>query len=118
MARLGTIVNSIKHYVQHENAVVGSAAVRTIEVIDTVGQAAVANANDVVEGAVIKAVFIEMWIKSGATAGNDTKFQLSIEKLPAGGTLNTFAGMNNMMAYLNKKNVLYFTQGVIGDLTT
>jgi len=119
MARMRAPINSIKHYVQFENAVVGSAAVRVLEAVEAVSQSAAGAATDeVLEGSIIKAIYIEVWIKSGATAGNDTKFQLSIEKIPAGGTPLTFSGMNTLMAYLNKKNILYFTQGVIGDLTT
>ncbi len=87
-------------------------------VIDTTTVPATANASDVKEGAVIKAVFIEQWIKSSATAGNDTQFMLLIEKVPANQVAIGAAGMLNVGAYLNKKNVLYFTQGVIGDLTT
>ncbi len=118
MARMRAVINSIKHYVQLDNTVVGSAAVRVEDLVNAVTQSAAGAATDeVLEGSIVKAIYIEMWIKSGATAGNDTKFQLALEKLPAGGTPLTFAGMNNMMAYVNKKNVFYFTQGVIGDLT-
>ncbi len=112
------IINAIKHYVQAENAPVASAAVRTIEVVDAVGQSAVANTEDVVEGSLVKAVFLEYWIRSQATAGTDTKFQFCLEKVPAGQSSITFGGMNVVMAYLNKKNILFFSQGVLGDLTT
>ncbi len=111
-------INSIKHYVQIENATIASAAVGASELIDAVSQNLVANVSDVVEGSIIKAVFIEIWVKSNADAGADTKFQLIVEKIPQGNIAPTFAQMNNLMTYPNKKNVLLFSQGVIGDGTT
>ncbi len=109
-------INSIKHYVHAENAATGSATRRSIEIVDAV--AAVSDAQDVLEGSLVKAVFLEYWVKSGATSGNDTKFQLALEKVPAGQAPLTFTQMNNMGSYPNKKNVLFFSQGVLGDLTT
>ncbi len=111
-------INTIKHYVPMENAVISSAARRSIELVDAVAQSAVVNTEDVVEGSLVKAIFIESWIRSIADAGSDTKFQLLLEKVPAGATPVTFAQMNTLMGYLNKKNVFFFSQGVIGDLTT
>ncbi len=116
--RMRAIVNTIKHYVQMETAVVASAAVRTAILVAAVAQNNVSSVQDVVEGSRVSAVFIESWVQSQATAGNDTKFQMMLEKVPAGAVPATFAQMNTLMGYLNKKNVLFFTQGVIGDLTT
>ncbi len=112
------IINSIKHYVNTENSSITAASARTIEIVDAVGQASVVDTSDVVEGSIVKAVFLEYWVRSTATAGNDAKFQFCLEKVVSGQSSITFAGMNNLMAYLNKKNVLFFSQGVIGDLTT
>ncbi len=109
---------SIKHYVQLENAILTDGTRRTFDIISGVGQAAVAATDDVVEGSIVKMVYIELWGKSNSTAGTDNKFQLAIEKAPALVTSLTFTEMNNLMAYENKKNILYFTQGVMGDLTT
>ncbi len=116
--RMVAPINSIKHYVQMENSDIASGAKRTQNLVAAVGQASVAATQDVVEGSIIKAVYIEFWIHSEAVAGTENKFQLAIDKEPAGVAAMTFAQMNNMMAYPNKKNVLYFSQGVLGDLTT
>ncbi len=89
-----------------------------MELIQSVGPTAIVNVQDVVEGARVSSIFIEMWVKSFAAAGEDAKFQLCLEKIPAGATSITFAQMNTLQGYPNKKNVLFFTQGVIGDLTT
>ncbi len=109
---------SVKHYVHYENTPVGSATRRSMDVVEAVAQGAITNAEDVTEGSIVKAIFLEMWVKSGATAGNDTKFQFVLEKVPSGATPITFAQMNNLGSYLNKKNVLYVSQGVLGDLTS
>ncbi len=89
-----------------------------MDIIDSVSQNTVTNVDDVVEGAIVKAVFLEQWVKSFAAAGEDTKFQLLLEKVPAGATPVTFAQMNTLMSYPNKKNCLFYSQGIIGDLTT
>ncbi len=111
-------INSIKHYINNENASTASAAKRSIVLVTAVAQNAVSSTDDVVEGSIVKAIFIEHWAKSGADAGADTKFQFILEKVPAGQSSISFANMNTLMGYNNKKNVLFFSQGVIGDLTT
>ncbi len=110
------IINSIKHYPQFENASTASGARINRIIADTVVVAS--TVSQVLQGCVIKAVYLELWCRSQATSGNETKFQLVIEKLPAGQTAITFTQMNNMETYPNKKNVLFFSQGVLGDLTT
>ncbi len=109
---------STKHYVQLEYAQLSTGQIRSSDLVDAVALSAVNLSEEVAEGSVVKAVFIEHWIKSFAPAGTDTKFQMVVEKVPAGQTSATFAEMNNMHTYLNKKNVLFFSQGVIGDLST
>ncbi len=118
MARMRAPINSIKHYNNIENATVASGARRSLSLIDGVNIPAAASPDDVIQGAICKAIFIEIWIKSLADAGQDTKFQLSLEIAPSGIDTISFAEMNNLMDYENKKNVLFFSQGVLGDLTT
>ncbi len=101
-----------------ENAVTASGARIGRNIADAVAGAASSQSDEVKEGSVIKAVFVEMWVKSNADAGQDTKFQLLLEKIPAGQTGVTFTQMNTLMSYPNKKNVLFYSQGVVGDLTT
>ncbi len=101
-----------------ENATNADATRRTVELVSAVAQNAVTNAEDVVEGSIIKAVYIELWFKGNAVAGTEDKFQFAIEKVPAGAAQLNFTDMNSMMGYANKKNVFYFSQGVTGDLTT
>ncbi len=117
--RIAAPINTIKHYVQQENATIADAARRSVILVDAVSQSAAgSNVRDILEGSLVKAMFIESWVKSNASAGTDTKFQFVIEKVPAGQSSITFTQMNTMMAYPNKKNVFLYSQGVIGDLTT
>ncbi len=111
-------INSVKHYVQIEDSSLTSGAIRATNLVDAVAAPATSTTDEVKQGAVIKAVYLEYWIKSEAAGGTHTKFQMLIEKLVAGQVGVTFAQMNNLMAYPNKKNVFYFTQGVLGDTTT
>ncbi len=116
--RMVAPINSVKHYVQNENSQLASGAIRTMPVATAVAQDAIVNTDDVTEGSVVKNVYIEHWVKSFAAAGTDTKFQFLLEKVVSGQASVTFAQLNNLAAYPNKKNVLFFSQGVIGDLTT
>ncbi len=109
---------TIKHMVNMENTVTSDAAVRNIQVAQGVAQTAVANVGDVVEGSLIKAVYLELWFKGNAVAGTEDKFQFVFEKVVANQEPITFTQMNNLMTYPNKKNILFTSQGVTGDLTT
>ncbi len=111
-------INSIKHYVQFENATVADAARKTNVLATAVAGEATASTDEVHEGSIIKAVYLEIWFKGNAVAGTEDKFQLVLEKIPAGGTGVTFTTMNNLQAYINKKNIFFTSQGVTGDLTT
>ncbi len=68
---------------------------------------------DVVTGSIIKAVFVEMWVRAGDTAGGSTL--ISLIKIPGDGALPTFAEMVALNDYTNKKNILYHTQGITND---
>ncbi len=116
--RMVAPINTVKHYVQVENATIANGARRTLFLIEGVIAPAAATTDQVKEGSIVKAFFLEMWVKSNASAGTDTKFQLAIEKVPAGQAGLTFTQMNNLQAYQNKKNILFFSQGVLGDTTT
>ncbi len=116
--RMVAPIVSIKHYVTIENSVTADGVNRSIEVVQAVTQPGVTNTGDVVEGSIIKAIYLELWYKGNASAGTESKFQFAFEKVPAGQSPLTFVQMNNLMTYPNKKNVLFVSQGVVGDLTT
>ncbi len=111
-------INSIKHVLNLENTTLASGSVRSVQCVQAVAQTAVSNIADVVEGSIVKAVYLELWFKSNAAAGTDDKFQLIVEKVIGNQVPITFTQMNNIMTYPNKKNIFFMTQGVVGDLTT
>ncbi len=109
-------IQSIKHYVTRTNAAIASGFATGSVIVDAVSVAAVGAAtNEIEEGSLVKAVYIEIWILvDGATATNG-QFFLGVEKVTPGPGGMTFTDTANLGAYDNKKNVLYVTQGVLGS---
>ncbi len=110
-------INTVKHYVQQSIATLtsGSTVLKTI-VIAVANTALPVATPDVKEGAIIKAVYIEVWLKGLGAADAATQFLFSIYKNPGGTDNITNTDHLNMMAYSNKKNVLFHSQGVIGGV--
>ncbi len=102
------IVHSKKHYVQKSLATVTAGTASAIIIVQPVTEPS-SNEVEVEEGATIKAVYAEMWVKAGDTAGGSTL--VTLVKTTDGQT-PTFADMVALDAYNNKKNVLYHTQGI------
>ncbi len=103
-------INARKHYVQISLATVLAGAASTNQLVFAVAHPDVsANAFEVEEGAVVKAVFVEMWVRSGDTSPGTTL--VTLLKVPDGQT-PTFADMIALNSYNNKKNVFYHTQGL------
>ncbi len=104
-------INSTKHYVQMSLATVAAAAVTNTELVDAIALASVgAGAEECRSGCVIKAIYIELWVR-----GQDTSpgaFQVALTKVDGGGSNPTFANMGNMMDFEGKKQVFYFSQGL------
>ncbi len=111
-------ISAIKHYVSFTNAQISVGTVAQLECVQGVAQTAVTNTADVVEGSVIKAVYIELWILGQGATGIDTQITMAIYKNPAGLTKMTASDLANAMGYANKKNIFYFTQAVFGDKFT
>jgi len=67
---------------------------------------------EVIEGAIVKAVFVELWA-IGTTA--DQFFTILLEKRPSGLAGVTHTEIASLGTYKNKKNVLYTTQGLASN---
>ena len=65
------------------------------------------------EGAIISAVYIEMWILAGSSQPGS--FTISLEKRIGGQPAMTFLNSATLDSYPNKKNILYTTQGLSPD---
>ncbi len=109
-------INTTKHYLHHAFFTVAAAAITNNDEVNAVALSAVTNANDVQSGSIVKAIYIEYWM-SGDSASAQSTFNITVEKVSGGQPDMTFANAVNLMAYPNKKNVLYTTQGLVGDST-
>ncbi len=105
---------SRKHIVQKSEFSVVSASVTSQIIVRSVAIQDVDILTEVQEGSVIKAVYIEMWLL-GKGAIQST-FVVILEKVPAGAAAPTFTQMTTLDAYPNKKNILFTSQGLVGDL--
>ncbi len=103
-------VNSTKHYNQFSPTNIGAGAISNLSIIDAVALVDVNDADEVREGAIVKAVYIELWATSNDTSQGS--FQCILEKIPAGATPPTFTTANSLTAYDNKKNIFYVTRGL------
>ncbi len=104
-------IHSEKHYVQTSLSTVAAGTILNIPLISGVTVADKDTANEVVEGSVVKAVFLEYWLRASAAEG---AVLVSLVKNPEFGSM-TFVEHVALNAYTNKKNVLYHTQGLTND---
>ncbi len=107
-------INTVKHYVAKTNTAVVSGGLVSEFISDAVVAPATANAFSVREGAIIKAVHVEVWIIGDEATDTTSQFVFVIEKAPGNTTAITVTNMLNLGAYANKKNILYTSQGVLG----
>ncbi len=112
--RMQPPINTVKHYVGNPRFVVALGTAISLEIANVVAAPVNTNREDISEGSVIKSVHFEFWIQGGGSTGLTTQFVMIIEKIPSGLGNPTFADMLNLGGYINKKNILYTTQGVIG----
>ncbi len=108
------VIMTVKHLVHQSLATIASGAISNIDVVNVVVAPAAANSNEVQEGSILKAVYIEMWVTSTGTTGQTCSFNMTVEKVPSDATDMTFTQSANLGAYPNKKNIFYTTQGVVG----
>ena len=103
------VIHSQKHLVQQSRSTVATVSTTALDIILSVSTADKTAVDEVEEGAVIKAVFVELWILDSS---NDGSFVITLEKLPASIAPPAFANMNALGSWKNKKNILYTTQGL------
>ncbi len=108
------MINSEKHIVPQASLTVTENTVVNITVIEA--DNTLSNATQVRVGAVVKAVWVELWYLGDAS---QPIFQVStIEKIVGDGTPPISAQMSNLHDYANKKNILKTSQGLVGDSNT
>ncbi len=107
------MVHSTKHYVQTSLNTVVAGAVSSVVLVSSVAVGSKNNATEVEEGNSVKACYIEHWVRTGDTAPGSVIFCLY--KLPGTGVAFTASQLASMHDSENKKNVLFFSQGLSND---
>ncbi len=106
------MVHSSKHYVQNSLAtIVGGAKLDIILASAVVAPAAALN--EIAEGSSLKACFLEQWLRSSEASPGT--FIAALYKSPGSGVSFSAAQMAGMGSSENKKNVLWFGQGLLND---
>ncbi len=102
-------IHSVKHYVQITRSQTATVALNTEPLVLSV-ESTVANAVDEVpEGSIVKAVFVELWLLD---SGNDGSFNVTLAKYPGNSANMGFSNAVALGVWPNKKNILYCTQGL------
>jgi len=103
------VINSRKHYVQTTFSEANTLTENDETLVIAVDAPATTNPFNVQEGAIIKAIFWELWVL-GST--QDAFFTIIFAKYPGGVNAATFTEMTDLNTWDNKKNILYTTQGL------
>ncbi len=102
-------VRTEKHYVQQSLGTVASGAITSVSIINAV--AAPSTAVQVNEGAIISAVYIEMWLTSDDAAQGTAI--VTVEKVIGSSAAMTTAESAALQGYDNKKNVFFTFMGLV-----
>ncbi len=106
------VIHSTKHIVQSPIDQIATGVAENIIIAQAVESTTANLATEVVEGAVIKAVFVEMWLENQSNLGHAI---VILEKVPLGATGATFAQMGALFSYPNKKNILFTHEGLTAN---
>ncbi len=106
------VIQSRKHYVQTSLATITSGAKLDIVLVDATPLQDANLVNEVVEGAIVKAVYIEMWLL-GSTASSSQITCLT--KFPGGVGAFSIANLAALGSADNKKNTLFLSQGLASN---
>ncbi len=106
------VVHSQKHYVQITRSTVTTVTRNNERLITAVGTAAKDQVDEVIEGAIVKAVYVELWVIDAGNAGSHI---VTLGKTVEHDTGPTFTEMNALGVYTLKKNVLFTHQGLTNN---
>ncbi len=106
------VVHSEKHYVQTSLSTIAAGAKLDITLIEAVQVLNKNLVSEIVEGAVVKAVYIELWVL-GSTSGATQITALT--KFEAGAAPFSVAQLAAIGTTGNKKNTLFVSQGLASN---
>ena len=104
-------VNAEKHIVQRSLFAVAAGAINNFSICNTV--AVPTGPTQIREGAIISAVYVEMWITSDDAAAGTAV--VTLEKISSAGTVMSTTNAGALNDYLNKKQVLHVQMGLTGS---
>ncbi len=108
---------SVKHIVQRTSNATGSGSITSVPIVVAVDAPASGTTSEVLQGSIVKAIYIELWGLGGGAVTTETQFTISLEKRSAVAAHSMdFTESQNLSAYLNKKNIFYITQGIVGNV--
>lgn len=107
------IVHSKKHYVQNSIATILASAKLDLDLIEAVNVTAANAVHEVTEGATVKAIYIEQWLRAGEVSPGSVI--VCLVKVPGNGTGFSTASLAALGNADNKKNILFVSQGLIND---
>ncbi len=108
-------INTVKHYVHRTNLVRATGVQLNQTLVDAVTVAAEgANAFEVTEGSLVKAIHMDYWVLNGGATNTVTQFTAILEKAQQNQVGATAAELANLGAYDNKRNILWSFQGNLG----
>ncbi len=102
-------IKSKKHYRQYGVSPITTGASESILLVDANNGAA---SDEVEEGCIVKAVFVELWLNNDGVDGQSI---VTVTKGIAGDSGPTFAEMADLFTYNNKKNILFTHQGLTSN---
>ncbi len=108
------MVHSTKHYVQQSIGTSVPGTLTNTNIVSAVDVAAKDLVSEVEEGSSVKAVYIEMWLRSAATSA--ASFTFIVYKRIQNGAFADATEMAALGDYDNKKNVLFTSQGLLNDV--
>ncbi len=105
-------IHSRKHVVQTPFSEIATGVAENLALATVVDRTIADAATEIVEGAIVKAIFIELWLQNDGTNGHSI---VILEKVAQGRTGASFAEMADLDSYANKKNVLFIHEGLTNN---
>ncbi len=105
------VIHSKKHIFQNSLETIAASAIVTKEFLNTVSAEAVGDADEVAEGASVKAIYVESWL--GINDAAIGSYVYVVYKSQAAEPAPTTTEMAAMHDWNNKRNALFTSQGLL-----
>ncbi len=106
------VIHSTKHIVQTPISQITTGTRENIIIFQAVESTIANSAIEVEEGALVKAVFVEMWLQNQGNLGHAIAI---LEKCTDAQVGASFGEMASLFTYTNKKNILWTHEGLTSN---